>query len=173
MFAVRVVDVHAAAEKVEVMSGGIGKRVANRFAFHRDLANDVKIGKAEDHGAFIAAVGDVEACAVAIESHRYEFFRRGDLGGVEDDFLFYRSVFWIDGDDRLRLREPDVHGAVATDRDCARIAAESPAANDFLIARGDGRELIGNVCGKRSGGSEQHESCGGELTPRLCRRSFR
>ena len=138
-----VEDVDVAAEEVEVASLRIGNGVADRFAFHGDLAQDGEIGEGHDRRALVAAVGDVEPRAGAVGAHRDELFGRRDLGGVENELVLDVAALRIDGHDRLRLRETDVDGAVGADRDAVRIAGKLPALDDFLVARGDGSERLG------------------------------
>ena len=64
VFALRVVDVNAAAEEVEVSSLRIRDGVSDRLSFHRDFANDAEARGGEDGRALVAAVGDVELRAV-------------------------------------------------------------------------------------------------------------
>ena len=130
---------------------------------------DGEVGERKDRRALVAAVGDVEPRAGAVGAQRDQLFRRGDLGGVEDEALLDRAGLRIDGDDRLRLRQADVDRAVGADGDAVRIAGKLPALDDFLVARGDGRERLR---GERRGASEQQRATANLLLD-VCRRSFR
>ena len=135
----------------------------------------MEVGKREDRRAFVAAVRDVEARSVAIRSHRDELFRRSDVGGVEDDPFRDRTRFRVDRDHGLRLSQADVDDSVRADREAARLALDGPAADDFLIASRNGNErrrkrVRSQECRRRGEGEQQKER---ELTPRVCRRSFR
>ena len=68
----------------------------------------------------------------------------------------------------LRLSQSDVERAIAADGDAVRVAFDGPAADDFLVACGNGRKGFSS-----RGASEQNQKTGGDTTPRVCRRNVR
>src|SRR5688500_8386968 len=105
----------APPEEVDLLPLWIGKHIANRLAFHRDLADDAEVWQREDGCALITSVGDVEPIARDVRAHRDQLLRRGDLGGVEDGLSEDGAAFRIHGDDALAFRKSDVECSAGTD----------------------------------------------------------
>ena len=135
----------------QVTSFGIGKRVADRLTFDRDLAGDVEVRQLEDRDALVAAICDIEVLSVGAHSHRDELFCRCNLRRIEDHPLLDCAACRIDRHDSLGLRKANVNRAVGADRDAMRIAWKRPAANDLRVVCWDDRERSLRLKGDRGG----------------------